>query len=138
MPLYLDTFHASSIIFEVIKTISSLFIFLFKERFRVKRKHPNNFPPSYKFLCANNCCFCCLVFAYFCLISWFLLDLRFLCVQNLTLKKINKLEIFSITSKAILLMCTTLNSSKDNYFSPNLSPFYRIYLISSARTYFYL
>ena len=35
-----------------------------------------------KFLCTKNCCFCCLVFAYFRFVSWFLLVL-FIVLQKL-------------------------------------------------------
>ena len=42
-----------------------------------KRKINNFFPLRYFFMYAKGFCFCCLVFAYFCFVSWFLLDLRF-------------------------------------------------------------
>ena len=38
-----------------------------------------------KFLCVKSCCFCCLVFAYFCFVSWFLLVV---CFAKIFLKKI--------------------------------------------------
>ena len=46
----------------------------------------------------KNCCLCCLVLAYFCFVSWFLLVTCFCAREIFSSKKINRLEIVLITS----------------------------------------
>ena len=53
--------------------------------------------------------------------------------QNLSVKKINRLKIVSITSNTILLMCTPLKHPMENYFPPTQRHFF-----SSPRNYFHL
>ena len=73
----------------------------------VKWGYPDNFRPAYYFVFwgkdfthkntshlevyahMKKCCLCCLVLAYFCFVSWFLLAMCF-CAQNLFLKKKKK------------------------------------------------
>ena len=66
----------SSIVNEVIKTISSLFIFFYEKILRVKKapkRKQTTFTLLEVFVHAKNCCLYCLVFACFCVVSWFLL-----------------------------------------------------------------
>ena len=72
----------SSIVNEVIRTILSLVIFFFlRKNFERKKKHQNAKQTISTllevFVQAKNCCLCCFVFAYFCFVSSFWLDLRF-------------------------------------------------------------
>ena len=113
----------SSIVFEVIKTISSLFIYLFYEKILSKKKAQKRKQTIFTFLEVffvrpKICCLCCFLFACFCFVSWCLLCL-FLCAQNLFIKKKtkkNRLEIVLTTSNTILLMCTPINTPMKNLF----------------------
>ena len=87
--------------------------------------------PFYEVLYAKSCCFCCLIFACFCFVSWFLFVLCFLCHKKFKKKKKN--EFVLIASFTILLRCTPSTPLIENYFSPNLAP---IFFITSI--YFYL
>ena len=101
----------SSIVNEVIKTISSLFIFLQKDLKRAKSTKAQNkqFLPPSKFLCTRKIVafvvFCSLVFVLlvgFCL--WHVVGHLKIFVQK------SRLEITLITSFTILLTCTPINS----------------------------
>ena len=59
----------------------------------MEKMQNKQFIPLMRFLCTENCCFCCLVFAYFCFVSWFLLVLYF-CVAKIFLKKKFVLALF--------------------------------------------
>ena len=99
-----------------------------------------------KFLCAKNCYFCCLAFAYFCFVRWFLVVLRF-CVPKYFLKKKISLSWFCLDSSiSVLLMCIPLKLPKENYFPliqnqfflPHLLIFFCVHFFLFVRTSFYL
>ena len=74
------------LLIEAIRTISSLFTF-FDEKISGARKHVT-----------KNCCLCCLVLAYFCLVRWFSLVTCFCPREIFSLKKRNRLEIVRIAT----------------------------------------
>ena len=80
---------SSSIVYEVIKTISSLFIYLFIYLFYKKIlivKKASIFTLLEVFVCAKNCLYC-LVFACFCFVNWFLLCCIFVRSKSFCKKK---------------------------------------------------
>ena len=72
---------------------------------------------------AKICCLCCLVFAYFCFVSWFLLMTCVCRLKFFSYKEINRLEIVLITSFTILLSvhCRTQLYSLNEVFESILS-----------------
>ena len=74
--------HVSSIVYEVIRTISSQFFFFFfcEKTFSVT-KHQNAKQTTFKllevFVRAKTCCLCCFLLACFCFVSWFWFGLCF-------------------------------------------------------------
>ena len=110
----------SSIVFEVIKTISSLFIYLFYEKILSKKKAQKRKQTIFTFLEVffvrpKICCLCCFLFACFCFVSWCLLVTCFSKSFHKKKKK-NRLEIVLTTSNTILLMCTPINTPMKNLF----------------------
>ena len=107
--------HISSIVNEAIETIFCLL--LFKKNFAAFKKAQNKqFSPLMKFLSTKHCCFCCLIFACFCFVSWFLLVLCFLCRKTF-LEKTNKqtknrYKIVLIASFTILLDYSRKNPNR--------------------------
>ena len=87
------SFHFSSIVYEVIRTISSLFIF-FSKKILSTKKAPKRKETIFTLLevivHAENGCLYCLVFACFCFISWFLLVTCFCAFKIFSGKKKNK------------------------------------------------
>ena len=74
-----DMKNMSSIVFEVIRTILGLFIFLWKD-FECKKSTKTQkkwFSLSEVFMRTKNCCVCCFSFAYFCFVNWVLLVICF-------------------------------------------------------------
>ena len=69
-------------------------LFFFTKRFRAHK----NTSPLEVYACVKNCCLCCLVLAYFCFVSWFLLVTCFCARKIFSSKKINKVEIVLIAS----------------------------------------
>ena len=79
---------------EVIKTISSPFIFFLMKRFRA-HKNTSHLKVYER---VKNCCLCSLVSIYFCFVNWFLLVTCFLRAKSLPQIKINRLKFALITS----------------------------------------
>ena len=80
----------------------------------------------------KNCCFCCLVFVYFCFVSWFLLVLCFYVAKFL----FKKFEFVLIATFIILLMCSPLKPSYGELFSTNLVPIFFYPIPSGHQTSF--
>ena len=116
-PGVLERASVSSIVYEAIRTISSLLIFFLRKNFKPRKRIQTIFTLLEVFVREKNCCLCCLVFACFCFVSWFLLVMCF-CAFKIFKKK-NRLEIVLITSYTILLMCTPIEHPIENYFSTN-------------------
>ena len=64
---------------------------------KAPKRKSNDFHPSKVFMRAKNRCLCCFFFAFFCLVSWFLLVSAFLGLKFLC-KKINRFKIALVTS----------------------------------------
>ena len=104
--------HASSIsIMRLSRQFQACLVFIiifFRKRFHIHK----NMSHLEVYAHMKNCCLYCLVLAYFCFVSWFLLVVCFCACKIFSLKKknnkkINRLEIVLITS----LYYTTRNSS---------------------------
>ena len=76
------------------------------ERKKTIKTQTNTFHPLKWFCVCQNWCLCCLVFSYFCFVSWFSPVTSFLRSRSFRQKKI---EIVLITSNTILLTCTHIN-----------------------------
>ena len=81
--IYPQYFVVRSIVFEVIRTISSLFIFFFHGKKLSVKKGPKC--KTNVLVRAKNCRLCCLLFAYFCFVSF--AYAVFLCAQNFFVKR---------------------------------------------------
>ena len=124
----------SSIVFEVIRTISGLFIYVFTRTI---------FTLLEAFVRTKNCYLCCLVFAQFYFVSWF-----FAYSQNIFVQKLNKPEIVLITSNTVwrIPLSTRLwevifqELSANSFLLHSFFLFVRIsfYLRSSVKIFFYL
>ena len=123
----------SSIVNEIIKTVSS--VLFFYEKILSIKKHESAKQTIFTFLevfaHVKNCSLCCLVFDYFCFVSWFLLVTCFCAFKIFSLKKkiiiINRFESALITF-TILLTCNPNNPPIENLFVRTY-----VYLWSSAR-----
>ena len=117
------TAHISNIVFEVIRTISSLPIFY--EKILSVKKAPkrttNNFY-SLRSFCACQKIMSLFFFVHLFLFCWLFFWLWRVFVRlKLSCKKviINRLEIVLITSNTILVRCTPIYHPTENYFSSN-------------------
>ena len=117
MTICIWQFIISSIVNEVIKTISRQFFFLRKDFEHTKSIKTQNkqLPPL---LCAKNYCLCCFLFTcFFGFFCWLVLScFAFLNAQHLFVKKKNWLEIVLITSFTMLVTCTPINLPIDSLF----------------------
>ena len=68
---------------EVIKTISRMLFFFLTKRFRAHK----NTSHLEVYARVKNCCLCCLILAYFCFVSWFLLVTCFCTRETFSSKK---------------------------------------------------
>ena len=123
----------SSIVNEIIKTVSS--VLFFYEKILSIKKHESAkqtiFTLLEVFVHVKNCCLCCLVFDYFFFVSWFCLWHVFVRLKSFRKKKkiiiINRFESALITF-TILLSCNPNNPPIENLFVRTY-----VYLWSSAR-----
>ena len=83
----------------------------------------NDFHPLRSFCVHTKCCLCCLVFAWFYFVGWFLLASIFY-DQNLFVKKMNTIEIVRITS----LYYTTVVLITSLYYTTGDSGLPRVYV----------
>ena len=113
----------SSIVNEVVRTISSLSLFFLRKYFEcTKTRHkqkPTNKTKTSKHRRTKTTIFTDTKTSkrvkIVCFALWYIF-----CVQNIFVKKINRLEIVLITSFTMLLMCTPINPPTKNLFFINL------------------